>query len=900
MEENKPDKKHLVPNHLLREERERHNWTHQDVADLIDLPDAHTVGRWEHGVLPQPHYRRELCRIFEKSDVELGLKKGKLPPQTRPATPIETTNAQPIWNVPVSFTSFIGREQEVATICQQLAQPAVRLVSLIGIGGIGKTRLSMQVAQAMRERFADGICFISLAAIVDPSLVLSTIAKTLAIQESETLSIAERVKSTLHNQQLLLILDNFEQVVAAAPLVEDLLASCPQLKILITSRAVLHLHTEQAFMLAPLALPDPHEELPATERLLQFAAVDLFVQRAQAILADFRITAQNARDIADICMCLDGLPLAIELAVRRIRLLSPHALLTRLTTDLLILKSNVPTVPERQQTLYNTITWSYNLLDEQAQWLFRQLSIFHGGCTLEAVEAIFGQQHNEQIDILQTIITLLDNSLLQQVELSSENPRFTMLETIRTYGQDSLRAHAELAVVERAHAMHYLTLVEQARPHLKGAHQAGWLAQLEPEQENLRAALKWFIGQQDTENALSFSEAFGKFYGLKGYWSEERYWLQVVLELPQTSKPTAMRAKVLRRAGYLAYRLGNLPGAYAQQKESIALSQASGDMHNLAGALSGLALVLYRQKDIAEALHLQRESVSAARASGDTWSIANALEGLGRFLHYQGHTSEAYPVLAESLALARELMDKESTVRILSTLVSIEISQGDSVQAAALAQEGLTLAQELGTRPLIAIARDSIGDVAMYKGEYAQAKRLFEERILLAQELGDRPTVAKKQLQLGDIALAEGDMQQATTLVQESLAFFREQNDHPNIATALHVLGEIKLAQQDLTQAISLYKEAFQLNKAVGDQRHVGKHLIGQAKIALAQGQPEQAAMLLGLAESWSSPQVDMHPAQRQDYEQAVTNVQTQLGAERFAAARDRGSTMTLEQVLPS
>ncbi len=188
----------------------------------------------------------------------------------------------------------------------------------------------------------------------------------------------------------------------------------------------------------------------------------------------------------------------------------------------------------------------------------------------------------------------------------------------------------------------------------------------------------------------------------------------------------------------------------------------------------------------------------------------------------------------------------------------------------------------------------------MYKGDYAQAKKLFEERILLAQELGDHPTIAKKQLQLGDIALAEGDMQQATILVQESLAFFREQNDHPNIATALHVLGEIKLAQQDLAQAISFYKEAFQLNKAVGNQRHIGKHLIGQAKIALAQGQPEQAAMLLGLAESWSSPQVDMHPAQRQDYEQAVTNVQTQLGAERFAAARGKGSTMTLEQVLPS
>ncbi len=455
MEENKPGKKQLVPNYLLREERERRNWTHQDVADRIDLPDAHTVGRWEHGVLPQPHYRRELCRIFEKSDVKLGLKKGKFPPHTQPVAPVEATSAQPIWNVPASFTSFIGREQEVAAVCQQLALPAVRLVSLIGIGGIGKTRLSMQIARAIRERFTDGICFISLAAIVDPTLVLSTIAKTLAIQESETLSITERVKSTLHNQHLLLILDNFEQVVAAAPLVEDLLASCPHLKVLVTSRAVLHLHTEQAFFLSPLALPDPRKRLPTTEGLLQFASVDLFVQRAQAILPDFCITAQNARDIADICMRLDGLPLAIELAVTRIRLLSPHALLTRLTTDLQILKSNIPTVPERQQTLYNTITWSYNLLDEQAQWLFRQLSIFRGGCTLESVETVFGQSHNEQIDIIQTITTLLDNSLLQQVELSSENPRFTMLETIRTYGQDSL--HTCRASSRRARSCHALS-----------------------------------------------------------------------------------------------------------------------------------------------------------------------------------------------------------------------------------------------------------------------------------------------------------------------------------------------------------------------------------------------------------------------------------------------------------
>lgn len=839
MNESNPGKKSLVPNHLLREERERRNWTHKDVAEMINLPNPRTVGRWERGIsFPSPHYRRDLCRIFGKNAEELGLVKRKSGETAQPSVLSESSQKLGrIWKMQLNFTSFIGRKREVEAVCSLLRRSDIRLVTLLGAGGIGKTRLGMEIASEMRGDFADGMCFVSLTSTSDPTLVAPIIFQALEIQESGTQPIIEVVKNALRDKHFLLLLDNFEQVVTAAPLIEELLVACANVKVLVTSRAVLHLQAEHQFHIAPLPLPALNSP-PDVETLAQNDSVTLFVDRAQSRLPTFQLTSHNARTVAEICVRLDGLPLAIELAAARIKLLSPQALLSRLSQKFELLKSDLQTVPEKQQTLYKTITWSFDLLDPQEQWLFRHLSIFVGGCTLEAAETLFSRTEQQTIDIINTLTSLLDKSLIQQVGQEDEEPRFVLLETVREYGLDLLHKQGELEPAYSAHAMYYLAFIERAEQYLKGAQQAEGLALIELEQENLRAALQWFIEQRETDCALRFCDIFGKFCGLRGYWTEEQRWLRAVLALPQMPEHLGVRARVLRRAGHLAYRLRDLASARALQEESILLSREQGDKQNLAGALSGLALTMYRQNNIAAAIPLLQQSIISARESGDKWAIANSLENLGRLIFYQGDVNEARLLLEESVTLSRALEDRESLARALTTLVSIEIAQDHLAQATVLAQESYDLARALGTKPLVALALDSLGYVAMFQGEYEQATRLFEQRIKLAEELNDRATIALKRLTLGDIALAQKDFGQATICAQESLAFFRQQGDNPNIAAAFSLMGDIQQTQGDLAQAKRLYKEALQLDETVENKRKSFRRLIGLTGITTDQQPP--------------------------------------------------------------
>ncbi len=900
MDESNLNKPKPIPNDALRSEREKRHWTHEDVANLIKLPDSGTVGRWERGIyFPQPRYRRELCHIFGKSAEELGLEKLSPRKSLQQAKVAETyLSTEPLWNVPATLTSFIGREQEVAAICTQLKRADIRLITLLGPGGVGKSRICIQVAREMRNQFVDGVCFISLGTVKEPALVIPTIARELGIQESGKLPLGELVKRTLRDKQLLLLLDSFEQIMSEASFVEELLACCPDLKVLVTSRAVLHLQAEYEFPVSPLALPDL-QQLPPPDALIQLASIALFVQRAQAILPSFEATPANIQSIARICVRLDGLPLAIELAAARIKLFPPSALLARLAQGLQLLKSDLLTLPARQQTLYNTIQWSYDLLDTQEKQLFRQISIFRGGCTLEAIEAIFGSGQEQTLHIVNVVSSLLDKSLLQQTEQEDRQPRLAMLDTIREYGQDCLRESGETEECQRAHALYYLGVVEEAGQHLKGIRQIEWLRRLESKQENLRAALQWFIEHKEAELALRFCESFGKFCGLQGYWSEEQRWLNMVLALSQPPLPQlAIRTKVLRRAGHLAYRLRDLEKAHALFEESMALSRALDDKQNLAGALNGLGWVCYRQKDIASASNLLTESVVVAYESRDSWAIANALESLGRWIHYQGRTDEAHGVLKESEAIARQLGDKECLARILTTLVSIELAQGHVQYAATLAQEALALAQALNTKPLIALVIDRLGDVALFQGEYERAAALFEERIELAQKLGDKSTIASRRLHLSALALERGDLAIALAFVQECLKFFREQGDNPNIAAALSIFGDIKRTQKDFPYALDLYKEALQLDKDVGNKRSIGRHLIGVAKVALEQERSELAAYVLGLVASVLGTSVDMHPAQQAEYAHMVERIRALLGEEDFVSTWSKGCEVSLEQGL--
>src|SRR5215203_4806389 len=439
--------------------------------------------------------------------------------------PLRTLESHPN-NLPLQPTPLVGREREVEEISERLRSEQVHLLTLTGPGGTGKTRLALQAAADLLEEFEDGVFFVALATITDPELVPSTIAGPLGVKESAEQPLLETLKSFLQQKHLLLLLDNFEQVLEAAPLVGELVAADPKLKILATSRIPLRLYGEQEYMVPPLALPDPRV-LPPLEVLAQYEAVRLFVERARAVKPDFEVTNESAPAVAEICARLDGLPLAIELAAARTKLLPPQALLSRLSNRLQLLKGGARNLPARQQTLRGTISWSYNLLNEEEKTLFWRLSVFSGGSTLEAIEEICDPEGD--IDVLEGVDSLVEKSLLRQEEGVGEEPRFVMLETVHEYAREKLEESGEAEKIKRAHAEHFLAMAEEANAELRGPEAAKGLERLEVEHDNMRAALSWAIGRQKVELGLRLAGALWRFWSVRGHYGEGRRWLEGAL-----------------------------------------------------------------------------------------------------------------------------------------------------------------------------------------------------------------------------------------------------------------------------------------------------------------------------------------------------------------------------------
>ena len=490
---------------------------------------------------------RELAQQGSKSATPMQLFKHKQTSHSPTSIQegLRLLKSEPMWKIPATFTSFIGREREVSDICVLLQSPDVRLLTLLGTGGIGKTRLSAQVAAQMRPFFADGICFVSLAAITEPQLVVSTLAETLGVQQVGEAPLFEQIRFFLRNKHLLLILDNFEQVVSAAPLVEELLAACAALKIVVTRRAVLHLQVERIVPVSPLALP-PSRQQAEQEALAENESVALFVQRAQAVQPRFGLTATNAQAIAEICTRLDGLPLAIELAAARIALLSPQMLLARLSQRLDLLIGGARTLPTRQQTLRNTLQWSYDLLTEEERRLFRRLSVFVGGWTLEA--ALYEGEKSTSANILDLMSSLLEKSLIQRVEQDEDEACFLMLEMLREYGLEQLHDRGEEEAVRQAHAQYYLRWVAEIQQYSSGPKYLMWLRQMGREQENLFIALEWFLKRQDPQDALRLGSVLADYWYRHAYLKEGWHQLEMALQLPQAERHSIKAAHLFGAA----------------------------------------------------------------------------------------------------------------------------------------------------------------------------------------------------------------------------------------------------------------------------------------------------------------------------------------------------------------
>ena len=501
-------------------------------------------------------------------------------------------------NLPFEPTPFIGREKEVADVQQELLRPDVRLLTLTGPGGVGKTRLGLQVAARSSEHFADGTWFASLAPISDPDLVIPIIAETLDVREMRGWSLLEQLKATLREKQVLLLLDNFEQVVSAATQVADLLATCPQLKVLVTSREALHVRAEHEFPVPVLAMPDPRH-IPDLAALSQYDAVALFIERAKAVKPDFQMKSDNANTVAEICMRLDGLPLAIELAASRVKLFPSQALLARLGQRLHFLNSSLRDVPARQQTLRKTIQWSYDLLAVEEQRLFQRLSVFVGGCTLQAIESLTATLGNDALPILDEVVSLIDKNLLQQTAQEGEDLRLSMLETIREYGLEALELSGEAEETRQAHAGYYLRLAREAEPELAGPQQTPWLKRLELEHDNLRAALGWALekvideeAREHEELALHLSAALVPFWVMHGHHSEARNFLERTLAGIEGGS-VALRIKVLQATANIAVLQSDLDRAEVLARQSLALCRELGDMHGIAKSLPLLEEVVW-------------------------------------------------------------------------------------------------------------------------------------------------------------------------------------------------------------------------------------------------------------------------------------------------------------------
>lgn len=688
--------------------------------------------------------------------------------------PLRTLGAR-LNNLPLQPTPLVGRVREVEEVTGRLRSEQVRLLTLTGPGGTGKTRLALQSAADLLEHFDDGVFFVPLAAITDPGLVPSAIAEPLGVRESAEQTLEEGLQSFIRDKRLLLVLDNFEHILEGAPLVGELVGACPNLKVLATSRIPLRLYGEWEYPVPPLALPDPMV-LPPIKVLTQYEAVKLFVERARAVKEDFEVTSESAPAVAEICARLDGLPLAIELAAARIRILPPQMMLQRLSNRLKFLKGGSRDLPARQQTLRGTIDWSYDLLPEEEKTLFGRLSVFSGGRTLEAIEEICDPEGD--MDALEGVESLLEKSLIRQEEPDGE-PRFAMLETVQEYASEKLEESGEAGEIKGAHAEFYLALAERANAELRGPDQLEWLQRLDAEHDNMRAALRWELQQGETELMLRLGGAMWLFWSVRGHYGEGRRWLEEALAMDGRG-PIESRAMALAGVGVLARDQGDFDRAeeaLAEGLEHLGASERSEAKLYLLLSLGNLAL---EREDHSRATELFGERLALSREMGHPMALASSVMSLATVTHKQGDLERATELYEEGIALFRERGDKLGLALCLSNLGLVKYSRGDLGRAAKLTEEGVALLRELGAGAHTAVGLCNLGWIALLQNDLDGAAALFEESLVLAWDNGMKPSVLTTLEGYACVAGAMGAAQRAAQLwgaaqaLQETMGILRD------------------------------------------------------------------------------------------------------------------------------
>jgi predicted ATPase len=689
---------------------------------------------------------------------------------------VEAAAAPSPRHLPPQRNTLVGREGELEAAKNLLMQDDIRLITLTGPGGTGKTRLAVQLAEEVAEQFAGGVWFAGLASILDAGLVVSAVAQALEVRASGNRPLVEDIKEHLRRSPgVLLLLDNFEHVLAAAPVVTELMGASRELKIVVTSRAALHLYGEQELQVPPLALPDPRSPCPL-EVLAEYPAVALFVQRARAVKPDFALGEENAAAVVQICARLDGLPLAIELAAARVKVLTPVAILGRLESRLRLLTGGARDLPERQQTLRRAMDWSHELLAGEEQKLFRRLAVFAGGFTLEAAEAAANAGEDLDLDVFDGVASLVDKSLLQQTGESAGEARFGMLETIREYGMERLAASGEEAATRRAHAAYFLIMAEDGAPHMTvgGAEQAQWLERFFSEHDNIRAALGWLTRTGDAGWGLRLALALSQFWLQHAHPTEGREWIAALLKLPGGS--VLMRLRVLVVAIALCNRQGDFASGLELNREGLAFAREQGDRVHIAGFLNGRAVT-----------ELLVRNYGAAKES-----------------------------CAEAFRAWEDLGEPASATRILSNLAGISKAEGDYARARSLHEQAFSRFQALGDRSGMAWSLNHQGDVARAQGDLLAARRIYELGLEIFRELDDGPGVAGSLLDLGRLASEEGAYARAHALFAESLRISRQLGRKWDLAGVLEEMARSAARQGEWARALRLAGAATALRERIG------------------------------------------------------------------------------------
>jgi predicted ATPase len=645
----------------------------------------------------------------------------------------------PRTNLPQQLTSFVGREKEIAEIKARLA--STRLVTLTGTGGVGKTRLSIQAGAALLDQFADGVWQVELAAFTDANAVPQAVAASLHIREESRRPLTQTIIDYLREKNLLLILDNCEHLVAAcAQFADALLRACPNLRILATSREALNIIGETIYRLPSLSLPDvPHltiDDAQLATVLLQFDSVRLFVERAIAAAPGFAITNRNARAVARVCVRLDGIPLAIELAAARVKTLSVEQIATRLDDQFNLLSLGNRTALPRQQTLRALIDWSYNLLPANEQILFQRLTVFNGDWNLEAAEFICG----DHLDVMNLLTQLADKSLVNVVEANNVDTRYHFLETIRQYALQKFETATDQASIQQRHCDYFLRIVEEAEPNLHGGDQVAWLNRLETDYANVQTAFDWAMTRTDANSVLRFAGALWQFWNIRGYWNEGVTRLRQALVLD--ARATSARAQTLIGLGILSMYQSDYATAQNSLVEARNIAQAIDDQRLFAGAVHGLGRIAQDHGDYVQATQLYRQALAAFKSANDQWGTAGALLNLGMVELYGGHTPAAQALFTESLAGFRQIGDKRNIGRILNNLGLIEYLAEHYTNARTLYEESLAIDRELHDTPGMANKLDNLGYIALRLGDYVQARDWFNESLALAHELKSKRLAA--------------------------------------------------------------------------------------------------------------------------------------------------------------